>query len=67
MSYTVTIADKTLTYETLADLRDAYGRKSIYTPDCGTIGDILIRHPLAPQHQFRAIYTPEPEDQSGPH
>lgn len=53
--YQVTLGAETYQYETLKDLRRAYGAKAEYIPDCGTRGDILIRHPLNPARPFRAV------------
>jgi hypothetical protein len=54
--YQVVVGDEIITAKDLDELKREFGAKSEYTPDCGTIGDILIRHPFNPSVQLRAMY-----------
>jgi hypothetical protein len=54
--YQVVVGDEIITAKDLDELKRQFGAKSEYTPDCGTIGDILIRHPFNPSIQLRAVY-----------
>lgn len=54
--YHVVVGDQIITAKDLDELKRQFGAKSEYTPDCGTIRDILIRHPLNPSIQLRAMY-----------